>query len=99
MTATNSATSNSPLETLIQLEVLKALKTLSPVEIPPPSTAPAPAPPSAPPSAPKDHDHSEHLNLKLINDKLDCILDNERFLYERIKFFENTLNEILSVTL
>ena len=87
--------SNSPLETLIQLEVLKAIKTFTPSAVP--STVP-PAAPSVAPAAfqsvpPPPHDSLEK-HLKIIHDKLECIIDNEKFLFERFLSLENTVNEL-----
>ena len=75
---------SSSLETLINLEVLKAVKAFSPTSVPPPT---APCDPPTPSDASEKH-------LKDINETLQTIIDNQKFLYERIEIIISTVNYV-----
>ena len=75
---------NSSLETLINLKVLKAVKSFSP---------------GSDPTAPPKQTHSEFsdcsandIDIKHINENLQCILDNQKFLYERFQSLSSTID-------
>ena len=70
----------SPLETLINLEVLKAVKTISPDQ-----STHVPSPPPSAVFATNDL-------VKEIDDNVKCIIENQKFLFERFQELLKTVN-------
>ena len=79
------SSNSSPLETLIHLEVLKAVRGLS--------SPPAQSVPQTERNTKSDSDHLQN-NLTEIDEKLQSIIENEKFLYERILEVNKSVNEL-----
>ena len=92
--SSSSKVGSSSLETLINLEVLKAVKAFSPEHSSTPPQPQTPAETPLLPTTPSPAISSSHQSNLLmdINDSVKCIIDNQKFLYERIKELTNTIN-------